>query len=88
MMNFRQKELAYEYFEKVKAVYPEIELVNITESPEDPNDHWINVYMPYDDEKEFELMEFAADIGSDILLEYGYLFLFMPEKKRKHKLAA
>jgi len=85
-MNFRQKELAYEYFEKVKAKYPEIELINITESPEDPSDHWLNVASPFDDDTEIEMMEFAAKIGNALLVEYGYLFMFMPEPM--HKIAA
>ncbi len=36
MMNFKQKELIDTFFQTVKAKFPEIELLDVTESPEDP----------------------------------------------------
>lgn len=78
MMNFKQEELVNELFETVKNKYPEISLINITESPEDPDDLWINITAPENEEAEIELREFASDKSTDILLNYGYSILVMP----------
>jgi len=85
-MNFKQKELINELFEKVKQKYPETRLIKIMESPEDPRDLWIWVSAPDDEDREIELMEFASELETDILLDYGYSLsiMTMPEKNGKH----
>ena len=72
MINFKQKELSMRLFEKLKARFPEIELVRITESAEDPNDIWVNITYPEDEDRQIELYEAAGEISTDILLDYGY----------------
>ncbi|MBW1677163.1 MAG: hypothetical protein JRJ79_11295 [Deltaproteobacteria bacterium] len=87
MMNFKQKELSAMLFSSLKNQYPEIELVNITESPEDPNDLWINIVMPEDEDREIECRELSSEISMDILLDYGYHITISPAP-RKAKIAA
>ncbi len=78
MINFKQQELIDDLLDAVKEKFPEIELVQITESPEDPADLWVNVTSPADDDRLLELVHFASDKSSDILLDYGYQILVMP----------
>ncbi len=78
MTNLKQQQLAEDFFQSVKAKFPEVELINITSSPEDPRDLWINVTVPTDEEREFELMDLASEKSADILSEYGYSILVIP----------
>jgi len=80
MMNFKQEELTREFFQMVREKFPEVGLIDITSSPEDPNDLWINVTAPADEEREFDLMDMASLRSADILLEYGYSILVMPTR--------
>ena len=72
MFNFKQKELSYMLFERLKQRFPEIRLVSITPSWENPEDIWVNIIYPEDEDREIELREMAAEISTDILLDYGY----------------
>jgi len=82
MINFKQHELIDEFFRTVKARFPEIELLNVTESPEDPTDVWINVSAPTDETREMAMMEFASAQTADILQAYGYYLLMMPRRTK------
>ena len=78
MINFKQKELINNLIQTVQKKFPEIQLVNITESPEDPSDLWVNIIFPEDENRKIELMEYAANLETDILLDYGYHIMLMP----------
>jgi len=78
MINFKQEELANELFFTIKKQFPEIELINYSESPEDPNDLWINITAPKDEDSEIALIEYAGDKTVDILTAYGYYISIMP----------
>ena len=78
MMNFKKKELIQKIFFAVKEKFPEVEFISVTESPENPEDLWINVTAPANEDREIELIEFAGDKLTDILLDYGYYFMLMP----------
>jgi hypothetical protein len=80
MVNFKQKELIREFFHSIKKEFPEVEFVSVTESPENPADLWINVTEPDDEDKEIELIEFAGDKTSDMLLDYGYYITIMTRR--------
>ena len=77
-MNLKQQELTDKLFQAVKEKFPEVKLVSVTESPEDPNDLWVNIATPKDEEREIELVEFASEKTTDILLDYGYHISIMP----------
>ena len=72
MLNFKQKELSYLLFERLKEKFLETKLVSITPSFENPEDIWVNIIYPEDEDREIELRELAAEISTDILLDYGY----------------
>lgn len=85
MINFKQQELIEELLSSVQEKFPEVEFVEITESPEDPADLWINVTSPADEDRLIKLIEFSGVKSSDILLDYGYQILVMhthPPKAR------
>jgi len=72
MINFKQKELIQNFFKEMQEKFPETEFVSVTESPENPADLWINITALEDENREEELIAFASDKTSDILLDYGY----------------
>ncbi|MCP4346707.1 MAG: hypothetical protein GY795_14415 [Desulfobacterales bacterium] len=81
MINFKQQELIDDFFHVVKEKFPEIELINITHSPDDSTHIWINVTVPDNEYRMIELSDFAAEKGHDILLDYGYWISVIPDKK-------
>ena len=83
MINAQQQSLIDQLFETIKEKFSEIELINITESPEDPNDVWVNVTEPKNEDREIELIEFASDKAMDILLDYDYHISIMPTQVLK-----
>jgi len=78
MFNHKQIELSNMLFEKLKGRFPELRLAGITESAENPNHIWVNVVMPNDEDRELEVFEMAAEISTDILMEYGYHITIIP----------
>lgn len=83
MINFKQQELIEGLLQAVKEKYPEVHFINVTASPEDPADLWINVTAPEDEDREIELSEFSSKLSTDILQDYGYLILVMPRSNGK-----
>jgi hypothetical protein len=78
-LNHKQKQLMDELFNKVKECYPEIIFKDLQISPDDPEHIWINVIADMDEDKAIELRHYAADLATDILIDYGYDFSIMPE---------
>ena len=72
MINHKQRELCELLFNKLQKKFPELELLGISESPENPNNLLVNVIMPSDEDREIEVYEMASEISTDILLDYGY----------------
>ncbi len=72
MINFKQMELSHQLFDQIKVPFPEIELVSIVESPFQRDSIWVNLIKPENDDRRLELNELAADISTDILMDYGY----------------
>jgi hypothetical protein len=85
-INFKQEKLIDELINTLRNKFSEVEFIDITESPEDSESLWINVTAPKDEDKEIELREFASDITTDILLDYGYHMLVMPTHVKNVKL--
>ncbi len=82
MINFKQEELITELFEHVKKKFPEIQFLEVAESPEDPSDLWIRVTAPEDEDRESELIAYACERSIDILIDYGYHILVMPTQQQ------
>ncbi len=72
MINLKQMELAQFLFEQLKQQYPEIELVDIVESGVYPDHLWVEIIMLEDEDREIEMDHLAAELSTDILVDYGY----------------
>ena len=79
MMNFKQKELAQLFFEKLKTEFPEIILLGIAEQPD--RSIWVKVVTPREDD--LEIIETSGKESMDIPLNYGYQILVIPFEKVK-----
>jgi hypothetical protein len=77
-INLKQRELILSLVEDLNRYFPDIKFFDVTESPENPNDLWINVSRPDDDDREIELTDFFSEKAADILMDYGYHMLVMP----------
>ncbi len=80
MVNFKQKELIQNFFHSIKNKFPEVEFVSVTEGPENPADLWLNITEPDNEDREIELIGFAGEKTSDILLDYGYYITIMTRR--------
>lgn len=83
MINFKQEELIGALIDHIRKKYPEVELIEVAESPEDPESLWIVVTAPEDEARESEMITYAADRTTDILLDFGYHMLVMPTRKNE-----
>ena len=79
-INFKQEQLIEEFQDDLKKHFPDVRFVEVTESCENPNDLWIHVIRPEDDDREIELTEFFGEKTMDILENYGYHMLIMPDR--------
>jgi len=77
-MNFKQEQLIEEVLNYVMEKFPEVRLLNVTESPEDPESLWIRVTSPKDEDRRSELISYSCNKTMDILEGYGYHMLVMP----------
>jgi len=72
MLNFKEEELSQKLYSELKSRFPDIELVEIIESPFAEGDVWMRVIPPGDSEKESQFSRLAAEMTTDILVDYGY----------------
>jgi len=66
MINLKQQELVKQFVEEVQKRFPEVQLLNVIPSPENPDDTWIRVTSPDDEDLETALIEFSAPNKSTI----------------------
>jgi hypothetical protein len=78
MLNFKQFELGQQLFEQLKQLFAEVELIEITESPLNPSNVWVNITVPIDEDRWISLRETASDMSMDLLLDYGYHITINP----------
>jgi len=76
-MNRLQEKLVRRLFNTVKEKYPNIEFLNVENSPEDPDDLLVNALVNYDEDTQIEISNYSSTITSDILDEYYQLIHFM-----------
>ena len=74
-LNLKQREIIDEYVKELHQRFPEIEFIDVVESPEGPDTLWILVTSPPNDERTIELVEFTGQKAIDILDNYGYHIL-------------
>jgi len=79
-INSKQEQLIEEFQDDLKKHFPDVSFVEVTESWENPNDLWIHVTCPEDEDREIELVEFFGEKTMDVLEDYGYHMLIMPDR--------
>jgi len=72
MIDTKYMELGQRLFKQLKEQFPELKMVDMTESVEDRDHLWVNIVMPDDEEREISVRELASELSMDILLEHGY----------------
>jgi hypothetical protein len=78
-INYKQQQLIDELFNTVKIKFPEIVFKNLEVSL-DYNEHiWIVVTANMDEDLEIKMMEYAAQLETEILMDYGYSISIMSE---------
>lgn len=82
-INFKQEELIEKLMKQIEKKFPEVRLIKITESVDDPESLWIEVTAPESEEREMALLEFTGDKVTDILIDYGYHMLVMPIRENE-----
>ncbi len=70
MISAEEMELSRMLFDKLRARFAELELVRIMESPVERDSIWVRMIMPEDEDREIAMRELAAELSTDILLEY------------------
>ncbi len=81
-INFKQEELIKKLMKAIRRKFPEVRLIDVTESPDDPEIFWLNMTAPEDEDREIELLRFGSKKVTDIMLDYGCYFLIMPNNAR------
>jgi hypothetical protein len=76
MMSWKQQEVLDKMLGKIQERFPEVKLVRVEEV--NTQSFWISLIEPADEERQFELNDLQAELGTDALLEYGINFHFMP----------
>ncbi len=77
-LNHKQQEIVDNYVNELQKHFPEIEFLEVVESPDGPNTLWIMVTTPSTIEREMQLFEFTGEMGINILDDYGYHILVQP----------
>jgi hypothetical protein len=76
-LNLKQQELVQGYIARIQERFPEVEFRYLTPSAEDPQDIWVHLLVPDNDDESIELGEFSAKMSIDILVDYGYSISIM-----------
>lgn len=87
MMNLKEIELSNQIFATLKQQFPEIDLVEIVESPIQRDSVRVRIVMPEDEDREISMREKASEISTDILLEYGYHILISSASRSERNVA-
>jgi hypothetical protein len=81
MMNFKQKEVLETIITKLHEKFPEVQLVSVEDLG--PNSFWVTMIEPTDEDRQMELDQLQAELGTDALMEYGINFHFVPASLEK-----
>lgn len=78
-LNLRQQELLRELVQNITLKFPDVQYLGFGSSPYGEQTVWVNMRVP-DDETMLAMSEYAAELESAILVEYGYSFSIMPRR--------
>ncbi len=78
-LNHKQEELIRQLAGELETKFPDIKFVETTPSPESENTLWLLFTKPESEERFIEIGEYASERTMDILLDYGYHFVVLPD---------
>ncbi|MDQ1265703.1 MAG: hypothetical protein QG635_854 [Bacteroidota bacterium] len=78
MINLKQKQLIEDMLKKAKEKYADIELKNISFSPDDSEHIFVNIRHSMDEDELLDFYDFAAELDIETLMDYGYKITLMP----------
>lgn len=88
MINFKQEELSLNLFQQLKERFPEIELMEIMESPVYRDHIWVRISVPEEEDRYMDLVELSSEIATDMLLDYGYQISTISGRRQKAQVVA
>lgn len=77
-MNHKQEELIAQLAEDIEKKFPEVKFVEAVPSPEDDNTLLLRFTEPENDDRFMDILEYASERTTDILLDYGYHMVAVP----------
>lgn len=80
-MNHKQEELIAQLAEDIEKKFPEVKFVEAVPSPEGENAFLLRFTEPEDDDRFVDILEYASERTTDILLDYGYHMVVAPVVK-------
>lgn len=70
-MNIQNQKHAEAMAQELKLKFPDIMITGVVPSATDPNDAWIRVVYPENEEREMQIRFYAAKLSGDYLDKYG-----------------
>jgi hypothetical protein len=80
LLSFPEQRAAEKFIEAMEQIYPELAAA-ATAGPGHEDAVYVYVPLPADEDKENEVYETMAHIGTEILLDTGFAVLLMPVRK-------
>jgi len=76
MMTHKQQEVLDNIIHSVQKKFPDVQLISTSELT--ANSYWITITEPFDEDKELEMVELLGEFSTDVLMDYGFDFQFVP----------
>lgn len=80
-MDHKQEELIAQLVEDIEKKFPEVKFVEVVPSPEGENALHLRLTEPENDDRFRDILEYASERTTDILLDYGYQMVVAPVVK-------
>lgn len=80
-LNHKQEELIAQLAEDIEKKFPEVKFVEAVPSPEGENALFLRFTEPENDDRFMDILEYASERTTDILLDYGYQMVVVPVVK-------
>ena len=74
----KQQELIDQLVKEIETQFPDTKFVDVVPSPETESTLWLEFTRPKNEERILDIIEFAGQRTTDILLEHGYNMLVLP----------
>ncbi|NUM75741.1 hypothetical protein HUU40_15370 [candidate division KSB1 bacterium] len=80
-MDHKQEELIAQLAEDIEKKFPEVKFVEAVPNPEGESALLLRFTEPENDDRFMDILEYASERTTDILLDYGYHMVVVPVVK-------